>query len=83
MLHENKGILVECEKAHFVCSETIAWNPDGYEARLTNDHLETNIKMLFQVATLPTTTQGNGESTIVWRVHHAITDAFLSGLVIT
>ena len=50
---------------------------------LLKNHPETSSKTLFQVATLLTGTQGNGKSTIVWRVHHAITDAFSSGLVIT
>ena len=83
VLHEDKGILVEREKAHFVWSEIIVSNLEEYEARVTENLFGTSIKTSFQVVTLPTGPKGNGKSTIIWRVHHALIDGFSSELVIS
>lgn len=83
VLHVNKGILVEREKAHFLRSETVASNLEEFEAYLTENKPDTNMKTAIQVVTLPTGPQSNSESTIVWRVHHALIEGLSSRLAIS
>ena len=82
ILYEGKGRLVEQDEAPFPWSETMVLTQEAFDASVEGEYVDTGVAMLFRVVTLPDGPRGEGKSTIIWHVHHALIDGYSNGLVI-
>ncbi|CAD6577320.1 MAG: hypothetical protein ASARMPRED_008215 [Alectoria sarmentosa] len=83
ILHEGKGRMAEQGKARFNWSETTVSSQEEFDTHVGEVCFETSTDMSFQVITLSGGQHGDGKSTIIWRVHHALIDGYSSNLIIS
>jgi len=83
-LNEDGGYLVENHHAHFKWAEVLVQDSENYYQELMKKDLDNNfLGTDFKVVTLPSDLIREGKSTLIWRVHHALIDAYSCSLVLS